>query len=230
MNNLTTEQLTELTRLINDRLGEFNIDGCAPFFEPVTAGQVRLMYSVIAEWQGDSQASPLPAATPVTKSEFVGIRLEDSQYDALQDIAAGIGKPGNISAAVRHVIDVVPAPEECSISPQAAATLGPEHTINTPLKPASRAREKAEQGRATVGALLPTREEFLAEVKRQSMGGVIPTMKFFDDAKPATWSTAAAHMLRLGIRGWADVAELCGLKMNRLSREPQAVNGNGAHE
>lgn len=68
---------------------------------------------------------------------------------------------------------------------------------------------------------LPTREEFLAEVKRQSMGGVIPTMKFWNDAKPATWATAWSHMQRLGIKNWVEVAELCGLQMNRISREAE---------
>lgn len=58
---------------------------------------------------------------------------------------------------------------------------------------------------------MPTEAEMIAELHRQSMGGVMPTMAQFDEARPATWSSAAAHLLRLKL-SWPQLAELAQLR------------------
>lgn len=78
------------------------------------------------------------------------------------------------------------------------------------------AREQKERV-AERAATLPTLEEVIAEVQRQSMAGVMPTMAQFDTAKPASWATAQAHLLRLNL-SWPGLAELAELKPNRRER------------
>lgn len=137
-----------------------------------------------------------------------------------------------------------PAP----ISPTAAATLGPEHTVVTPLVP----RRNAEfvPGGVTLGGnrepqfdftpkpmgnsrprklerdhVMPTVEQLVAELKRQAAGTKdMPTKTTFDTARPANWGTAQAQISRLDL-SWEALAEKAGLKMN-----PRAVrNAQPAH-
>jgi hypothetical protein len=88
------------------------------------------------------------------------------------------------------------APE---LSTQAAATLGPQHTVVTPFKPRTH---------------MPTLAELVKEVRRQSMGGTMPTQAQFNMAKPTTWATSQAHTKRLEIT-WGQLAEEAGLKLKR---------------
>lgn len=70
------------------------------------------------------------------------------------------------------------------------------------------------------GNVLPTLDDLIARVKWTAMGGVMPTQAAFNDAKPASWATATAHLTRLGI-SWAELAELAGLKHNRVETANQ---------
>lgn len=65
------------------------------------------------------------------------------------------------------------------------------------------------------GNVLPTRQEFVAEVRRQAMGGTVPPIKAFDAARPKTWATAWAHLQRLKM-SWSEVVAEAGLKPNPL--------------
>jgi hypothetical protein len=119
-------------------------------------------------------------------------------------------------------------------SPQAVATLGPEHVIVTPLKPKlpdpDIARDRLagalangsdgelvsvinRQLRGRRGNVLPTLDQVIAELQHQAMGGVMPTMTAFDAAKPGNWASAQAQMARLGTK-WNELAEAAGLKPN----------------
>lgn len=84
-------------------------------------------------------------------------------------------------------------------------------------RPERRERERMEaQGaghHTPRGSYIPTEQELLAEIRRQAMGGVAPTVKAFDRARPATWATAQAHTLRLG-KKWSELAEMAELKPN----------------
>lgn len=64
---------------------------------------------------------------------------------------------------------------------------------------------------------MPTREQLIAEVRRQAMGGVMPTQAVFNDAKPAIWATASAHMVRLNLT-WEELAAEAGLKPKRAAQ------------
>lgn len=128
-------------------------------------------------------------------------------------------------------------------SPKVAATLGPEHTVVTPLrsKPPDPdiAREKvahaiaqgsgalveairkprtlaevdeAEQAKGRGGNVLPTLEQILKELRRISMGGVMPSMSQFNDARPANWATAQAQTMRLDT-SWGQLAKLAELRL-----------------
>lgn len=61
------------------------------------------------------------------------------------------------------------------------------------------------------GNVLPTLDEFVAELRRQSMAGIMPSQGQFNDSKPANWATAAAHMQRFGL-SWLQLMARAGLK------------------
>lgn len=62
----------------------------------------------------------------------------------------------------------------------------------------------------------PTADEVVAEVKRQSMGGVMPTPAAFDLARPAMWPTAGEFMAHHEL-SWSELAGLAGLRSNRVA-------------
>jgi hypothetical protein len=61
-----------------------------------------------------------------------------------------------------------------------------------------------------------TVDEVVAEVKRQSMGGVMPTTAAFDLARPALWPTAGEFMAHQEV-SWSELAGLAGLRSNRVA-------------
>lgn len=63
------------------------------------------------------------------------------------------------------------------------------------------------------GHPLVGRDAFLAELRRQAMGGVAPSQSAFNLAKPAVWPTASAFCQRLET-SWADLAVEAGLTPN----------------
>lgn len=67
--------------------------------------------------------------------------------------------------------------------------------------------QKPHKGRA-----VPSPEQVIAELQRQAMGGVMPSMDAFDAARPANWSRAQAHMVRMGT-SWGQLAKLAGLRL-----------------
>lgn len=203
MTILTKEQLGELTQRVNDRLDEF-----PTVFDHIHPGVVRLVHDVIREWEESStdigsshydegyQAGLIAAETKAHDEAFTrGFNYGVEQTKAKQTtIVPPTNGNGHSHEAKEPVV---------TLSPATVATLGPEHTTVTPLKAVGRS-----------GNALPTREELVAEVKRQAMGGVMPTMATFDKSRPANWATAAAHLLRLKL-GWDDLRVLAELKPNR---------------
>ena len=108
-------------------------------------------------------------------------------------------------------------------SPAAVATLGPEHTVVTPIVP-RRPRTLAEvdgieddetDSRPTRAKLpVVTREQLIAELKRQAMAGAMPTRPAFDLAKPAVWPMSQMLLKRLDTT-WANLADEAGLRLVR---------------
>lgn len=129
-----------------------------------------------------------------------------------------------------------PVPE---LSAQAAATLGPEHTLVTPLIPRRAApvaqalatgvfdltprtpKQMAAHKVTTVtehlaatkgkkGKDLPSKEEIIAHLQKIAMANVMPGIVAFDATRPGNWATAQAQMLRLGV-SWKQLASKAGL-------------------
>lgn len=210
MNSPTKEQLSDLTEALNQRLEEFEIVA----MPTITVGIMRQAYDVIQAWMqehaGDSWreldiAPPAPPAmvsrmpvmvAPVTAHEPAygnGRHADELELSTASVVTLGAAHTGGNG---HH---------HAALSPSAIATLGPEHTTVTPLK-----------GRG--GNVLPSLPELVAEVRRLSMGGTMPTMAVFDEARPATWATAAAHLNRLGLT-WETLAEAAGLKLVRRGQK-----------
>lgn len=81
---------------------------------------------------------------------------------------------------------------------------------------ASMVEREAERKKQPKSTYTPSLAEVVAELKRQSMAGVMPTLAQFDAARPANWATGQAHMLRLKL-SWPQLAQEAGLKPRRAS-------------
>lgn len=178
---MNTQQLTELTNRINERLAKFG-EGV---FSVMPAGVVRLVHGVIEEWW---------------------------EADAF---AAEPKQPAELPKPAKPVVDALPAaifrpePQPQPVSEKAAAVLGPEHTIVTPLKNGNGHHEAAV---SHFGNALPDIYAVIKELKRISMAGMMPTQAQFDAARPANWATAQAQCKRFDMT-WGQLAEEAGLKM-----------------
>lgn len=181
---LTGDELKELTERINARLLEFG----DKVFDPVAPGVVRLIHSVLGEWEADRAVACEPDPAPVAPVLFVPPPPR-----------------GAVTIESNANTITVPNGNGHALSAQAAATLGREHTLVTPLKATARV--------APNGNHLPTVDEVVAQVRRIAMGGVMPTMAAFDASRPADWSTAQAHLLRLNL-SWESLREIAELKPN----------------
>lgn len=163
MSNLTTEQVLELTKRVNERMAEFNV-GDTPIFDAATPGIVRLVHDVFMEWQRDGVSDPEERDEWVTgfqkglKVGFDSVRdtsprmvqaatmarfEHECEMDGIDDAAANMRVNGHLSDAQADAINRHnkvpgwrPGEEygEPLPSPEAIATLGPEHTIVTPLR------------------------------------------------------------------------------------------------
>lgn len=235
---LTTEELTTLTERIEERMAEFgNLSKSMPKFTP---GIVRLVYDAIDEWRSESAPPQIAAVSNNYAPVLIGIGAEHNGNGKHEE-----PEPPEYEAYDDEHEELVQW-QPVTPSPQASATLGPEHVIVTPLKARPDpdiARGRLAQALANGSAegrelemlatrkirtsneakrsnYLPTREELIAELKRQSMGGVMPSMVQFNESRPATWATADAHQKRLGI-SWGDLANEAGLKPQRSGRPVQ---------
>lgn len=190
MNTLSSNQLIVLTNRINARLSEFG-----EVFEPTTPGVVRLAHDVIEQWRCEEvpPATVEAVAMEAAQEEKLALPAKDlNSFDPIQELASvpPVAEPYRNG----HATSIATQPVTKSV----ATTLGPEHTVVTPLKEGS----------------LPTRGMLVEEVKRQAMGGVMPTMDAFNMARPALWATAQAHLTRLDL-SWGELAQEAGLALKR---------------
>jgi hypothetical protein len=199
MSNLSTEQLAELTERINGRIAEFD----NPLLAALSPGVVRLAFGEIEDWMAEQESSLELGASAWLSPAPSTIIPDDA-------ICAEIRRETEELAREREEVDEVKAPSpptpEPVLTAQAVASLGPEHTVVTPLK----SNGNGKHGTVKPRTHLPSLEEMVKELRRQAMGGVMPTMAAFDAARPANWSTAQAHLLRLATT-WGDLAEAAGL-------------------
>lgn len=103
------------------------------------------------------------------------------------------------------------------LSPDATATLGPEHTVVTPIvprRPRTLAEADADARAERTRAKDVTRDELITELQRQAMAGTMPTQPAFDLAKPATWPMSQMLLKTLDTT-WAELAEAAGLRQKR---------------
>jgi hypothetical protein len=61
----------------------------------------------------------------------------------------------------------------------------------------------------------PTYRQFMAEVRRISMAGIMPTQERFDFAKPAVWQSANELCARFGVT-WDEMAAMVDLTPRRV--------------
>lgn len=227
MSNLTKEQLDHLTQSIDDRLDEF-----PGHFDHIAPGVVRIAFDVIEEWLGLDlpDAGAWPQAADVIAGE-------------LTLPAAPKGLPSNGNGAHHEQEDTVtskPIDEPVIEEPVHRRSSKPrlrkvgdgayedagedDYPDDEPVSetskraPYHRYKPKMHSDNPKRN-YLPTLEELIAEVRRQAMGGVMPSISQFDQARPTTWATAGAHIHRLNLSGWAGLAGLAGLQPKRSGPE-----------
>lgn len=71
-------------------------------------------------------------------------------------------------------------------------------------------------GRVGRGQIIPTRQQFIAQLKLTAMGRVMPTAGDFDRAKPALW-LPMTELLRHFDATWAELADEAGLKARAVA-------------
>lgn len=189
MNGLSKEQLSDLTARVNTRLAEFG-----GMFENAIPGVVRLTYDAIQEWTQEQATDDW-----CELEESAHVEVEIAPPPAAQSAPFTVAGVADDPTRYTNPSQTYTNGNHVELSASTVATLGPEHTVVTSLK-----------GRG--GNVLPDKQMLVAEVKRLSMGGMMPTMAAFDDARPATWATAQAHLIRLGLT-WETLADEAGLKL-----------------
>ncbi len=101
------------------------------------------------------------------------------------------------------------------LSPAAAATLGPEHGMVTPLKVTGRTLEEADRALMCVGLNSEEKSailrDIIAELQMLSANGEMPTMAIWDERKPPSLPKAPTALLRYGLT-WGKLAEYANLK------------------
>lgn len=226
MSNLTTEQLTQLADRINARIQEFQCTSL-PRLSP---GVVRIAYEIIAEgWE-------VPNAS--AQQEEDGDLLQDAyhfgyqrgtqatpQHERLVTMSApvapaetnGNGKPfGYAQDKHAHEPAAPPKTEKKLTSeevPETSHARSHDEKVTGARLPRTLAEVDAEtQTNGASKYYMPTLQELIAEVQRQAMGGVMPTIAAFDMARPGNWATAAAHLTRFNLT-WIDLAKEAGLKL-----------------
>jgi len=210
MTSLTTEELTALTKSVNERLAEFGPDmlGC------LSVGVVRLVAEVFVEWQGEAERAFYDALNRQAPSELVphsngtlplltkGDALDKVEIDELDDLDE-----------IDDLDDDGPPTHKTSDARRAQVA---------ELRRQQRHRKveyerKADAGR--YGNVLPTLDDIIAELRRLSSGtGVMPTIATFDAARPGNWATAGAHMQRLNM-SWIDLANEAELRPRQPGRQ-----------
>lgn len=91
-----------------------------------------------------------------------------------------------------------------------------EYELRAKRKSPSKHDRSSHQAVGRNGNVLPTLDEVIAEIKRQAMAGVAPSMSQFNDARPANWATVNSQMQRFDMT-WHQLIERAGLKPNRRS-------------
>lgn len=268
MSHLTAEQVTELTRRINERLGEWDFPrNHIGIVEKLSRGVVRLAHDEILVWLDEQRAENLrerleplagqdifaerygePTGAPdnneARKTAFFGARLEEKHVEQLRGIADGIGADGNLSAAVRHVIDTAPVPEP--VEPAAGNQNGradksgekedkspagaeqPPESIRAVTLPrtlaevdAEAAEDAEEVNRAAISGLRMSKEERATDLRatiyalqEMAVDGVMPSMTDWYKNRPDGMLTAQGIMSRHNL-GWAELAAYAKLKANK---------------
>lgn len=219
MTHLTNEQLTELTRRINERLGEFG--KLANNMPTMTPGIVRLVYGVIEQWHEES--------TPLVPQKG------DTEDGELLTIAYGVGfergKALAKSADTERLVTMTESPVTVTQAPatngnghrlseQATATLGPEHTVVTPIKPDKVVAPKEEMAhelenlRMSADPKAALLRETIHELQVMSVDGAMPTMVEWDEKRPEGMVTAQGIIKRHDLT-WGDLARYAKLELKR---------------
>lgn len=154
--------------------------------------------------------APLPELVPIAPPPTNGHHADELELSTATVVTVGAAHTGGNG-------------HHAEPSPAAVATLGPEHTVVTPLVP-RRPRTLAEvdgieddetDSRPTRAKLpVVTREQLIAELKRQAMAGAMPTRPAFDLAKPAVWPMSQMLLKRFDTT-WANLADEAGLRLVR---------------
>lgn len=191
MIQLSKEELEELTSTIAGRIKEFEVpDAALP-----TRGIIRIAYEVITEFLRQQRIT----------------LIADKNYAEIEETRDVMRKAG-LEHAVAKVNQVS--------SERVVATLGPEHTLVTPLRSQADDSVATDKRQADFDAIIK-------ELKHLAMGGFMPSMATWDTSRLASLPKAHAAIGRFQ-KGWAELADIAGLKMGKRGpAKDERVHING---
>lgn len=185
---LTTDQLHELTEAVHSRLKEFDM----PDVMMPSRGVIRVIHEIVTTWQDEQLTS-------------ADLHQLAADWPSLEDV------PDGVDVFAHLPVSGLPAPPDPDVArDKLAHALANGHAQLTHL-----ARPPRKPARP--GMYLPTFGELLTELKRQSMGGTMPTQAQFDLAKPTSWATSQSHCKRFGYT-WQELAAAAELKVSERGR------------
>jgi hypothetical protein len=166
----------------------------------------------ILEWD-DRRPKHLPGWGSIAKRHKLG---------SWKQLAAKAGLAyGPTVAAVDDDTDDEDADEDGEGKPSRKRSVARDRQLEMLKKQraaAARMREKAAKHDA---ARLVTRDDLIAELRRQAMAGVMPSQSQFNMAKPQVWPTATALVVRLHTT-WEELASEAGLRWVGKRRQAAA--------
>lgn len=225
---ISKEQLAELTELVNERIAEWEFLETMSIGSRLSRGVVRLVFDVIDEWHNEQcwQQDEQEATVEIDPLPAPRVIIRDSNTTSLRIEPPVTASNGN----------------GVTLSESAVATLGPEHTVVTPVPPEAspEVAEGSLEGRSV--GLVPRRprtlgeadeildlaqgselkaallREILGELQVMSKGGEMPSMVEYDERRPLHLGNARAITVRYKLT-WARLAECANLRFDLTERK-----------
>lgn len=219
MNQLSSEHLEELTDEANRRLLEFGVGK----FDPVPAGVVRILHDIIKKWYQEKEESwAMQRISEVTITAKAAMKLSEQGYERGHAAAKREVVPTNGNG---H--DSLPDPDVARDNianmlangggGALASTITKPRTlaeVDDVVLPAVDNAAKSEQLR-----------EIIHELQDMAVDEVMPTMAFWDNAKPPHLPKAQALLMR-HLLTWNRLAEYARLEISpRAFKSKRKVTG-----
>lgn len=223
MSDLSSEHLTEITELVNERLKEFNL-GNMP---NLSAGVIRAAHDIIKKWYQEKEESwAMQRISEVTITAKAAMKLSEQGYEAGRAAAKREVAPANGNG---HGSLPDPDIARDNIAAMLASASGGA-LASTIIKPRSLAEVDDALPAMDKSAKSDQLREIMHELQDMAVDEVMPTMAFWDNAKPPHLPKAQALLMRHTLT-WNRLAEYAHLEVSpRAFKSKRKVAGDSEGE